>query len=690
MIRDHLRGFKHHDAHASFSRREYVIGLYPLLPDNTCYFLAADFDKVTWREDVSVFVESCKKYGIPAVIERSRSGEGSHAWIFFSEPIPAVVARRLGSFLLTETLDRRPEVGFDSYDRFFPSQDFMPKGGFGSLIALPLQAMPREKGNTVFFNEDFVPHTDQWEFLSTIIRMSRDEVDKIVKKASQKGKIIGARIPIIEEPALKPWKMISYKSGRQIPVTGPIPVKLKLILGNLIYVEKKGLSPSFRNRLIHLAAFQNPEFYKAQAMRLSTYGKPRVISCAEDYPGHIGLPRGCLEEIRGLCRSLDIEISQEDERTKGTSIDVKFQGTMRSDQKDSVAKLLAHDTGVLAAATAFGKTVVAAKVISERSVNTMILVHRRQLLDQWRNQLSIFLNIDPEKIGMIGAGKRKPGGFIDIAIIQSLSRKGKVDDIINNYAQLIVDECHHISANSFEQVLRQSKARYVMGLSATVTRKDGHHPIIFMQCGPVRYRVTARQGVEMHPFSHQVIFRETGFRMPQFFWEKEPKIHEIYEALIRDDTRNGQIFEDVMKSVVDEKRSPLLISERIVHVDLFAEKFSPLIKNVIVFRGSMGKKQRGELDKRLASISDSEERLLIATGRYLGEGFDDARLDTLFLALPVSWRGTLAQYAGRLHRFHYSKKDVRIYDYVDSEVPLLEKMYKRRLRGYRSIGYSDS
>jgi len=687
VLRNHLKGFDPDDTRASVSRREFVVGLYPLLPDNTCYFLAVDFDKDTWMEDVSGLIETCKDYDIPVAIERSRSGKGAHAWIFFSESIPAVKVRRLGSFLLTETLDKRPEVGFDSYDRLFPSQDFAPEGGFGNLIALPLQGKPRLKGNTVFLNKNFEPYSDQWAFLSTINRMSRKQVEKIVEKASRDGKIIGARIPIVEEKDSEPWKMASKGSGKT-PVTGPIPEKINLILGNLVYIDKKALSPSLRNRFIHLAAFQNPEFYKAQAMRLSTYGKPRVISCAEDYPDHIGLPRGCLEEVNELCKSLEIKISEKDERTTGTPIDANFVGVLRPEQEDSVTKMLAFDTGVLAAATAFGKTVVAAKVIAERAVNTLILVHRRQLFDQWRNHLAAFLDSDPEKIGMIGAGKRQPSGFIDIAIMQSLRRKGRVDEIVGEYGQIIVDECHHISANSFEQVVRQSKAKYVMGLSATVTRKDGHHPIIFMQCGPVRYSVTARQGVATHPFDHQVIFCETGFKLPQCLESKDPKIYEIYEALLRDETRNNQIFEDVMKSIAEDKRSPLLISERREHVDMFAELFSSHIKNVIFFRGGMGRKQRQELYERLTSIPDSEERLLIATGRYLGEGFDDARLDTLFLALPVSWRGTLAQYAGRLHRLHYNKKEVRIYDYVDSKVPMLEKMYRRRLRGYRAIGYS--
>jgi len=690
VILSHLKGFDIENSHHSISRREYVVGVYPLLCDNTCNFLAADFDKESWKEDISGFKEVCKEYSISVAMERSRSGIGAHAWIFFSEPIPALMARRLGSFLLTETLDKRPEVGFDSYDRLFPSQDFLPEGGFGSLIAFPLQAKPREKGNTVFLDENLNPYVDQWAFLSTVDRVSRKEIERIVKKASRDGKIIGARISVVEEKEEKPWKIVSSRWEKELKVLGSLPKKINLVLGNLVYIQKRGLPPAFRNRLIHLAAFQNPEFYKAQAMRFSTFGKPRVISCAEDFPTYIGLPRGCLEEVLEMNQSLGIKVSVKDERTTGIPIKVDFAGTLRQEQMESVEKLLAHDVGVLAAATAFGKTVVAAKIIAERAVNTLILVHRRQLFDQWRIQLAEFLNLESDKIGMIGAGKRQPTGFIDIAIIQSLRRKGEVDDIVGNYGQVIIDECHHISANSFEQVARKCHARYVIGLSATVTRKDGHHPIIFMQCGPTRFRVTARQGAAKHPFSHQVIFHETGFSMPQRFEGRDPTIHEIYESLIRDDTRNHLIFEDIVKSIAEEKRSPLLISERREHVDMFAEKFLPFIKNVLVFRGGMGRKQRQALNEQLKSVPDKEERLLIATGRYLGEGFDDARLDTLYLALPVSWRGTLAQYAGRLHRFHYNKKEVRIYDYSDSEVPILEKMHKRRLRGYSSIGYSIS
>ena len=688
LIRNHLKGFDPDEKPRSVSKRGFTVGIYPLLPDNACWFIAADFDKDTWMEDICTFRKTCIEYDVPVAIERSRSGKGAHAWFYFSEPLPALTARRLGSFLLTETLDKRPEVGFDSYDRLFPSQDLLPQGGFGSLISLPLQGKPRKKGNTLFLDENFFPYPDQWAFLSTISRMSRQEVEKIVDEANRTGKIIGVRLPVVEEKDEEPWKLMPTRRKKEHPIPGPLPKKFNLVLGNLIYIEKKDLSPVIRNRLIHIAAFQNPEFYKAQAMRISTYGKCRVISCAEDFPNHIGLPRGCLEEILEMSYRLGIKVSLQDERDAGAPINVNFCGTLNLEQEEAMKALLEHDTGILAAATAFGKTVVATKLIAERAVNTLVLVHRRQILDQWLVKLAEFLNLESNEIGLIGGGKRQPTGIIDIALIQSLWRKGDVDDVVRNYGHVVVDECHHISANSFEQVIRQCKAKYVTGLSATVTRKDGHHPIIFMQCGPVRYRVTARQGVATHPFKHQVIFRETGFTLPQHLEKSEMTFHEIYDALINDETRNTIIFEDVMKSIAEENRSPLLISERREHIEMFALRFRSLVKNVIVFRGGMGRKQRQALQEKLASISDAEERLLIATGRYLGEGFDDARLDTLFLALPISWRGTLVQYAGRLHRLHYNKKEVRIYDYTDLNIPVLAKMHKRRLRGYHAIGYS--
>ena len=680
IIRNHLMGT---DVYRG-SKRDYTIGIYPLLTDETCWFLVADFDKENWMDDVSAYLETCKTYNVQAILERSRSGNGGHVWIFFSEPVPASQARRLGAFILTETMDRRPEIGLDSYDSFFPKQDTMPKGRFGNLIALPLQKKPREKGNSVFLDENLMPYQDQWAFLSTIKRMSLSEVEKIINQAENRGGILGVRIVATDEDDIEPW-LASPSRKKEVAVTGPLPDQIKLVLGNQIYIEKEILSPSLRNRLIRVAAFQNPEFYKAQAMRFSTFGKPRIINCCEDFPKHIGIPRGCLEEIISLFESLKIRVRLIDERFHGEPIDVKFIGRLRPEQEKAAEDMLNSDTGVLSASTAFGKTVIAAYLIAKRGVNTLILVHRRELLDQWVARLNNFLELNPKKIGQIGGGKRKPSGIIDVAIIQSISRKGAVDDIVGEYGYLVVDECHHISARSFEIATRQCKAKYVTGLSATVIRKDGHHPIIFMNCGPVRYKVDDRKQADKRPFNHKVIVRSTNFQIPKPLINKESlMIHDLYSALIVDEKRNQMIVEDVVKAV-NEGRIPVVLTERLEHLEKLASLLSLRMKNIFVMKGGMGKKQRKALTEEMKAVDD--ERVILATGRYLGEGFDDPRLDTLFLTLPVSWKGTVAQYAGRLHRLHDMKTEVIVYDYADLNVPMLVKMYGRRVSGYKAIGY---
>ncbi|MBU0990279.1 MAG: DEAD/DEAH box helicase [Proteobacteria bacterium] len=683
VIRNHLLGY---DLQKK-TRPDFAVGVYPLLPDETCWFIAADFDQSTWMQDVSRFLEICKSFRIPAAVERSRSGNGGHVWVFFSELVPATLARKMISFVLTETMELRPEIGLQSYDRFFPNQDTLPKGGFGNLIALPLQKKPREKGNSLFLDDRFEPYPDQWAFLSSIQHMSLNEVGAVVDEAIRRGRVLGVRMSVTDEQDDEPWTMPPSGRRKQTPITGPLPKEIELILDNQIYVAKEGLPAPLMNRLIRLAAFQNPEFYKAQAMRFPTYDKPRIISCCEEFAKHMGLPRGCLDELIELLDFLRIRPKIVDKRFQGNLIHLCFHGTLRPEQRSAAEAILSHDTGVLSASTAFGKTVVAAHIIAERAVNTLVLVHRKHLLDMWVDRLSQFLGLNPEQIGRIGGGKRNPSGLIDIGIIQSLSTKGVVDDIVGQYGHLVVDECHRIAARSFEIVARQSKARYVTGLSATVARKDGHHPIIFMQCGPVRYRVDDRKQAAKRPFDHKVVVRKTGFNLPRSISNKtDPTINELYDALIADEGRNNMIINDVL-SAVDEKRSPVLLTERKKHLDLLAARLTPIVRNVIVLKGGMGEKQRRSISAELAHIPDEEERVIVATGRYLGEGFDDARLDTLFLALPVSWRGIVSQYAGRLHRIHKAKKEVVIFDYADTGVPMLAKMYERRCAGYTNIGY---
>ena len=681
VIRWHLSG-------CDGAGQPFVAGVYPMLLDETCFFLAVDFDKSGWLEDSSAFLETCRGMDLSAALERSRSGRGGHVWLFFEEAVPAALARRLGSYILTETMERRPDLGLDSYDRFFPNQDTLPHGGFGNLIALPLQKRRRGDGNSVFIDDQGVLYGDQWAFLSTIRRARRIYVEDVVREAERRGRVLGVSLPPAEDDEPTPWTAPPSRRRKESPIVGELPRSLELVLGNEIYIAKDSLAPGLRNRLLRLAAFQNPEFYKAQAMRLPTYDKPRIISCAEDHRHHMSLPRGCLEDVREALTDLNIEAVIRDERLSGPPLHVAFQGELRPDQELAAAAMMKHETGVLAATTAFGKTVIAAWLIAQRGANTLVLVHRRQLLDQWVERLVAFLDLAPNSIGRIGGGRHKPTGLIDVAIIQSLVRKGVVDDCVANYGHVIVDECHHLSAHSFEQVVRRAKARFVLGLSATVTRKDGHHPIIFMQCGPVRHRVDARAQAAARPFEHTVVVRPTAFQSDRDAdADKRAEFQALYQQLVNDETRNRGICEEILQAVHDG-RSPLVLTERHEHLDLFERGLTGKVPHVVVLRGGLGKKQRQAAVGRLAAIAPNEGRVILATGKYIGEGFDDPRLDTLFLTLPVSWRGTIAQYVGRLHRLYDGKREVRVYDYADLNVPMLASMFDRRCRGYEAVGYT--
>jgi superfamily II DNA or RNA helicase/very-short-patch-repair endonuclease len=671
--------------------RNFVLGVYPLLLDETAWLLAMDFDKAAWREDVSAVRETCDRCGLPCAVERSRSGNGAHLWLFFEEALPAALVRKLGAALLTRTMEQRPEVGLDSYDRFFPNQDTLPKGGFGNLIALPLQQAARIHGNTVFLDYTLEPFADAWAFLSELQRIPRPDVEQIVRDEEARcGNTVGVSLALSDDPCDDddPWTAPPSRRHKEPPWTGPLPTKVELVLGDGIHIAREGLPPALRNRLLRLAAFQNPEFYAAQARRMPTFGIPRVIACAEDCPHHVHLPRGCLEDVQRLLADLGVAYSLRDERQGGTPLSVAFHGELRLEQRAAATVLEAHECGVLAATTAFGKTVVAAWLVARRGVNTLVLVHRQQLLEQWVSRLASFLELPAKEIGRIGGGRRRPTGRLDVALIQSLVRKGAVDNSVADYGQLIVDECHRLPAVSFEQVARRARARYVLGLSATPTRKDGHHPILFMQCGSVRYRVDARQQAGARPFIHTVRVCPTAFRTTaETTPDLRAQFQALYEELVRDPLRNELIARDVLEAVRDG-RNPIVLTERTAHLQALEALLAPSVRNLVILRGGMGRRQLRETLSRLAAVPDTETRVVLATGRYIGEGFDDARLDTLFLTLPISWRGTIAQYAGRLHRLHDGKREVRIHDYADLNVPMLARMFDRRCRGYEAIGYS--
>lgn len=679
IIRSHLLG-------KDESGRDFTIGIYPILSDDTCYFIAVDFDKNSWEIDTKAFLQTAKKINVPVCVEKSRSGNGAHAWIFFTETISAKIARQMCSYLVTATMDERPELGFDSYDRFFPNQDTMPKGGFGNLIALPLQFLPRQKGNSVFVNENLQPYEDQWGYLSSVPKMTPDEVYKLANMAHSTGRITGVKI-VLDEEDICPWKR--KPSGRKEDIINfaNLPESIDIILSNQIYLNKEQLTTQLKTKFMRIAAFQNPEFYKAQAMRLPVYNKPRIISCREELPLYLGIPRGCQDDVSELCKQLNIRTNLIDKRNEGIKQEFRFYGSLHEEQKKAVQSLIKYDFGILSASTAFGKTVVAAYMIAARKVNTLILVHRIQLVEQWRARLQTFLNIDSEIIGTIGEGKKRPKSIIDIATLQSLCKKGVVDDIVENYGFVIVDECHHLSAVSFELVTRQCKAKYLLGLSATLTRKDGHHPIIFMQCGPVRYKVNDIQQAALRPFNHRVIIRRSDLQPYQTPSSNDVYgINDIYSLISKDNERNSLIVKDVINAL-NMGRNPLVITERKDHLELLYSQLSGVVKHLIVLKGGMRKKDRLSEMQRVSDLPHDEPRIILATGKFLGEGFDDAKLDTLFLTMPISWRGTLSQYAGRLHRIYHNKKEVQIYDYVDGSIPMTIRMFNRRVKGYKAIGY---
>ena len=681
VIEAHLRG-------------NIVAGLYPLRRDEMCHLLAIDFDDEGWQQDCATLREVCVAFGVPMALERSRSGNGAHAWFFFEEPIPASLARKFGFALLTCAMSRRHEVTFKSYDRFFPNQDTLPKDGFGNLIALPLQKAAREQGNSVFLDENFEPCQDQWEFMANIEKLSEDEIVGLIPRLSP-----GSELGVLrkdEEETEKPWETKRIRwSGNDFSQ------EVRLVKANMLYIEKAGISQQGLNTLKRLAAFRNPEFYKAQAMRLSTYDKPRIISCSEETPAYLCLPRGCEADVANLLDEVGVKTAWSDHTCPGRPINVAFKGNLRDEQNPAAEEMLKHDIGVLSATTAFGKTVIAAKLIAERKVSTLVLTHRRQLLSQWTAKLSEFLEIDEalpvmEKkrgrkrkqslIGQIGAGKSRPSGIIDVAIMQSLNSGDEVKELVKNYGMVIVDECHHVPAFSFEQILKGVHAKYVYGLTATPMRQDGHHPIIFMHCGPIRYRVDARKQAEKRPFDHYVIPRLTSFRAPLEEEGKEPSIQRLYAAIAVNEPRNERIVEDVLRCF-QSGGNALVLTERTAHVALLAAKVREQIPDVIALTGGKGAKETREALSMVSATPADRPLTLIATGRYIGEGFDEPRLDTLFLAMPISWKGTLQQYAGRLHRLCENKREVRIYDYIDIHVPMLEKMYHKRLAGYAAIGY---
>lgn len=654
-----------------------TIGIYPLLPGDLCNFLAIDFDKKTYEKDVIAFWNTCDDLGIPIYVEKSRSGDGAHVWIFFEESISARIARKMGNILLTKTMEKA-SLDLDSYDRLFPNQDTMPKGGFGNLIALPFQGKSSKSGNTVLVDKYFDVQDNQLDILTNIKRIKSDEIYEFIDKYKEDD---------YKEP--EPEEI----SDDDIPKKDNIKNTLftnnvECIIENQIYIKKLKLLSNEITYLKRLASFTNPKFYELQKLRMPIFYKttPRIISCFEEDDRFLILPRGCLEKIKEICEKSNVKLIIKDKREKGIETEYNFIGKLNKKQENAMNELITHETGVLCATTGFGKTVIGANIISKLKTNTLVIVNRNNLLEQWKERLSYFLDTNKKEIGQCGASKEKLNGKLDVVSFQALFKKDNIEEIVKNYGLVIVDECHHVAAFSFEKVLKAIRSKYVYGLTATPTRKDGWHKIIYMQCGNIRVRVSNKELKQNKEMEHTVIVKKTNYKyIPTEERDKIP-ISEILSDMCHNVFRNSLIIEDIGKCI-SEGRIPIVLTERVEHLNILREQLEYMNVPVVIYKGNMGKKKTKEIQDILKEADENNKsRIILATSSSIGEGFDDSRLDTLFLTMPVSWKGRIIQYVGRLHREHEDKEKVIVYDYLDN-MKVLEKMYNRRIKGYKIAGY---
>jgi superfamily II DNA or RNA helicase len=670
VIRRHLEG-------------KITIGTYAIRDDDTCTFLAADFDKENWQQDILAYKRAGKEFGIDVAVERSRSGNGAHAWIFFQEPIQAQIARKLGSIILTRAISERCSIELESYDRFFPNQDTIPKGGFGNLVALPLQRVPRKNGNTVFVDDDFSPYPEQWSYLAGVHLLSKEEVREIVDRYVLKPSIpddineadVEQAATLLQDPTCRLENI--YQGKVTVEFSRHLAIHLAELPSKLIAALKR------------LGTSANPKFFEAQRLRFSTWNIPRYISCAELDGNKLILPRGLYDECLDLLGRAGAEVILVDKRHQYSTISVSFNGELLPDQIKAFETLSTQKSGVFVAPPGSGKTVIACSLIAERKLPTLILVHRKQLVEQWKARLTEFLHLEKKAIGNLGVEEKKRTGIIDIGMLQTISKMKNENSVIDTYVLVIIDECHHVPAVSFESVLKRISALHFVGLTATPYRKDGHQAIIHMQCGPIVS--TMAETPAQIDLIKKVVIRETNFCLPADA-PPQPAIHQIWEWLVQDQARLRLVTIGVIEAL-KQKRFPLILSDRKDHLELLYNEICKYTDELnakgYILTSHTGQRERKKILQEIKGMLTTEQcPFLLSTGSLIGEGFDLPVLSTLFLAMPLSFKGRLIQYAGRLHRASSGKSEVTIFDYFDRNLALGITMFRKRLTTYRKMGYT--